>query len=44
VLGAALLAASSSGRRRMRGLTNFFLGGVRPSEELAIGALGGGRE
>jgi hypothetical protein len=43
-LGAALQAASSSGGRRMHGLIDFFLGGVRPSEELVVGAFGGGRE
>jgi hypothetical protein len=42
-LGAALQATSSSGGRGMHGLASFFLGGVRPSEELVVGAFGGGR-
>jgi hypothetical protein len=44
VLGAALQAASSNGGRGVHGLAGFFLGGVRPSEVLVVGAFGGGQE
>jgi hypothetical protein len=35
-------AMPSNGGCRMCGLASFFLGGVWPSEELVVGAFGGG--